>query len=157
MLKSTALLFLFATLAGCAQGGDGNAGTVPVFSGKPRIFNGTWTGTGTANTDHWTENNLQYTVHIEKTPDGADLYFQILEPDGTSFSMGRVVDHYVVDNTLYSFNSKKAVGTIGTNGFTLDHAETGQFIVQLEKNGKLSLTGHLQYGPTEVKISATLR
>jgi len=157
MLKFTALLFLLVTLAGCGKSGDEPAQSqVPTFTGKPRDFNGSWSGIGSANTDHWQTNGLTYTLHINKTPEGADVYFHILEADGSNFSMGRVVDHYVVGNTLYSVDNKKAVGTIGTDGFTLSREDTGQFIVQFEPNGNLSLKGHLQYGQTQVRISATL-
>ncbi|MBX3022890.1 MAG: hypothetical protein KF799_14545, partial [Bdellovibrionales bacterium] len=152
MQRLTILLSLLLIAAGCAGSSSTDGGT-PVFVGKPRAFNGDWTGQGVAYTQNWKETGLTFTLHISKTPEGADIYYNIYEADGRLFSMGRLVDHYAIGNTLYSYRSKDPVGSIGTDGFTLDEADTAKFTAR-SANGKLELSGHLQYGGTEIQVEA---
>lgn len=161
-MKYLVLIFTIALVACGSDGGPaGNGGFRPegdqAFKGTPSAFDGAWTGTGRGYTTNWEETGLNFKVYITKTPDGADVYYDIREPDGSIFSLGSFTGHFRVGNKLYCSEVDGAVGEIGSLGFHLNRPGTGRVQVVLISSGRIELVGYIEYGPTKVRIEADLR
>lgn len=129
---------------------------MPSFKGAPASFNGQFKGKGRAFTPYWSEESLSFTVAIEKTPAQLDLYYDVRQANGRTFTLGKLVGHRIRGNQIYTEDLKTVVGEIGATGFHVTRSGDGQAIIARREDGSLSFSGYVEYGPTKISFSAIL-